>query len=347
MNISACIPVVRSVRDLGGTINTVGRSYAKVIDARIVQSLSTLRKFRHLPHDGKTKALFIQSKILQAALYGIESAEPSGHLLRKLQSGIAGMLGSQSARACNALTFDLNNYGIDLDPHIQQFTRRVSLMRRMVSKHPHIRDTIFELWDIYQKGKTPGTLTPGTNFSSQPSAPPPGHQGRASWKPTRTAHGPIALILFSVNQAASALDRDFRLHRFGHDPLDVLNVPHQTLRAQLEQVAVEARTSWVATTREHLEGVGDIDRVVMTKALDKRSESEKRVLKHFMSLASWSNDKLCEAGFLSSPRCELCGHERQTTIHLLYECPALECQRTQAMAYIPQINIKDLPWPFS
>ena len=69
------------------------------------------------------------------------------------------MLGSQSARACNALTFDLNNYGIDLDPHIQQFTRRVSLMRRMVSKHPHIRDTVFELWDIYQKGKTPGTLT--------------------------------------------------------------------------------------------------------------------------------------------------------------------------------------------
>jgi hypothetical protein len=127
VNISACILVVRSVRDLGGTIHTVGKSYAKVIDARIVQSLSTLRKFRHLPHDGKTKALFIQSKILQATPYGIESAEPSGHLLRKLQSGIAGVLGSQSAWACNALTFDLNNYGIDLDPHIQQFTRRVSL----------------------------------------------------------------------------------------------------------------------------------------------------------------------------------------------------------------------------
>ena len=116
----------------------------------------------------------------------------------------------------------------------------------------------------------------------------------------------------------------------------MLNVPYQTLRSQLEQVAVEARTGWVATTREHLEGVGDMDRVVMTKALDKRSYDEKRVLKHFMSLASWSNDKLCEAGFVPSPECELCGHERQTTIHLLYECPAVKCAREQAEAHIPQ-----------
>ena len=46
--ISAKIPVVKSVRDLGGTITTTGKGYAKVIDARISNVLSILRKFRHL-----------------------------------------------------------------------------------------------------------------------------------------------------------------------------------------------------------------------------------------------------------------------------------------------------------
>ena len=99
-NIASTIPVVRSVRDLGGTINTVGRNYAKIIDARIGKSLATLRKFRHLPHDTKTKALFIRSKVLNAALYGIECAEPSGHMLRRLQTSITHWCSICSSMRC-------------------------------------------------------------------------------------------------------------------------------------------------------------------------------------------------------------------------------------------------------
>ena len=46
-NIGTTIPVVRSVRDLGGTINTTGKGCSKVIDERILASLASLRKFRH------------------------------------------------------------------------------------------------------------------------------------------------------------------------------------------------------------------------------------------------------------------------------------------------------------
>ena len=112
--------MVKAVRDLGGTINTTGRGYAKVIDGRISNAISSLRRFRHLPHEHAVKAQFIKGKILATALYGIECAEPSGHMMQKLQSGIANAMGSSSARACNSMTYELHNYNGDLDPHIHQ-----------------------------------------------------------------------------------------------------------------------------------------------------------------------------------------------------------------------------------
>jgi hypothetical protein len=94
--------------------------------------------------------------------------------------------------------------------------RRLSLMRRMWNKFPECRHMVLDLWDIYHSGKTPGILGPsGLVGPDVFPAPPPGHQGRAVWKPTKQALGPVALSLFSVSQSAAALDRDFRIHR--HD----------------------------------------------------------------------------------------------------------------------------------
>ena len=67
--------------------------------------------------------------------------------------------------------------------------------------------------------------------------------------------------------------------------------------------------------------------------------------KENLSLSSWSNDKLCQAGFLESPKCELCGDPNQTMMHLLHHCSALKEARQLAQAHIPQINIADLPQP--
>ena len=95
------------------------------------------------------------------------------------------------------------------------------------------------------------------------------------------------------------------------DPLDFIHMPFQRHKALLEDVAVQARMSWTAHTRQHLQGVGDIDREVLRQVLAKRSDEDCRILKHTITLASWANDKLCEAGFADSPRCELCGQTVQ------------------------------------
>ena len=78
-----------------------------------------------ISHSVQTNAQFIQSKVLAMALYCVECTEPSAQRMQKLQTAIVETLGAHSARRCNAIIFELHNYKYDLDPHLQQATRRV------------------------------------------------------------------------------------------------------------------------------------------------------------------------------------------------------------------------------
>ena len=210
------IPVVTSVRDLGGTISTTKRACAKVIDERITKAIQVLRRFRFLPHSHADKAKFILTKVLPMALYGIECAEPSGHLMWQLQTAIAHALGAHSARACISLVFELHNYTRDLDPHIHQFVRRAMLCRRMLAKHPDHKPTVDMLWQFYNDEQCIGTLLTqeGQGIPSLP-APPPGRPGRAEWKPRKHMPGPVAMLIHSTAQNAAALDGRFCIRRNG------------------------------------------------------------------------------------------------------------------------------------
>jgi hypothetical protein len=333
---------------LGGTINTTKKVCARVIDNRISLAIQVLRRFRFLPHDHTEKARFITTKILPMALYGIECAEPSGHLLRQLRRAIACALGTHSARACISLVFELHNYGRDLDPHIHQFVRRAMLFRRMISKHPEYRAKVELLWRTYQDEKCLGILqADGTTGIPLTAAPPPGYPDRAQWKPRKHLQGPIALLAYSTAQIAGALDADFRVRRKQYLHVDLFNTPIQQLRVELSTCAVQARMQHVSRTRSDLSDIGDIDRDALAAALSKRDAEESRILKHCLSLSSWSNDKLFEAGQATSPACQFCGHGAQTTRHLLYECPSLAIQREEARVKFlgAGFDLGDLPKP--
>ena len=128
-----------------------------MIDERIRNALNIIRRFRFLPHSLRVTAMFIQTKVMAAALYGIEVAEPSGHLLRQLQSAIADVFGPRSARACPSLVFELHNYVRDLDPHVQQLVRRATLFRRMWHEHPSIQGIAKDIWESYHTMGVQGT----------------------------------------------------------------------------------------------------------------------------------------------------------------------------------------------
>ena len=298
-NLGSVIPVVKCVRDLGGTINTTARKNSHVIDARLRQAIIILRRFRFLPHTIEVKAKFIHTKVLPAALYGVECSEPSGHLLRQLQSCIADILGNQSARACNTMVYELASFnGIDLDPHVQQITRRVCLFRRMWARHTWIREDIGRIWKHYHDRGFMGTCT--TDYISRAPAPPPGHPGRAQWKPDLPLMGPISLMLYSVSQIDSNLDQDFRILRPNHLPLDILNMPKQMVRPMVMDYAIASRMAWAASTRADLKDVVDIDREALMKAIQHRGPEDSRLRWYLSSLLS--SGPLCWMAFISASR---------------------------------------------
>ena len=96
---------------------------------------------------------------------------------------------------------------------------------------------------------------------------------------------------FSASQVASAFDRDFSLHRPGHQVLQCITMPNQAVRLHLEAVAVQACMAYAAQTRAPLQGVGDIAREVLRSAKKGRSDEDARILDHCLFLASWSNAK--------------------------------------------------------
>ena len=155
-------------------------------------------------------------------------------------------------------------------------------------------------------------------------------------------HGPIALLLYSVHQVGATLDASFVIHNTGV-PLDLLSTPYQNLKPLAMQIAADARMAYAATTRKALEGLKEIDREVLRKALAHRGEEDRRVLQHILSLSSQCNDTMFEAGQTDSRACEFCGAPVQTVHHLFHTCPFLEPERAKIRECMGSVSFDDFP----
>ena len=156
--------------------------------------------------------------------------------------------------------------------------------------------------------------------------------------------GPVAMLIHSTAQNAAALDEKFCIRRNGHIHIDLFNTPIQQLQFELSRCAMQARMWHASRIRTDLSGTQDIDRDAIRQALSKRDLEESRILKHCMSLSSWANEHLFQAGQALSPACQFCGNAKQTTKHLLYECPALDKTREEArVSLLGAAQLGDLP----
>ena len=79
-------------------------------------------------------------------------------------------------------------------------------------------------------------------------------------------------MLFSANQAAAYVDKDFILHKEGHIALDVRNAPNQKVKPLLFQQAKDARFQWAKTVRTDLQVIGQLGNKVFQKAIAKSTQ---------------------------------------------------------------------------
>ncbi len=101
-----------------------------------------------------------------------------------------------STRRSLAITLSLaSQFGTDIDPMVQIFTRRAKLLRRTWVKRPemqHMFDTIIK---YYHELHAFGTRHSEVIISTLALAPPPGTAGRSEWKQRHIPLGPIGLLL--------------------------------------------------------------------------------------------------------------------------------------------------------
>ena len=80
----------------------------------------------------KRKLAIIKTDILQAALYGSETAKASTEMIAKLRIAIVNVIGTTNSNGAMELIFEANDEGKYIDPTVQTLVRKVALMRRII-----------------------------------------------------------------------------------------------------------------------------------------------------------------------------------------------------------------------
>ena len=147
----------------------------------------------------------LRTKVLAMSLYGIEATYASGAAINGLRMAMANAIAPQSQLRALHLAFEYGSIGEDLDPLVQIFARRGTMMRRMMCKHPALMPKIGMIMRHYTERGYVGTHQGLGQLCYAKASPPPGCAGRLAWKPEFAAFGPVGLWL----HARSPLQRGY------------------------------------------------------------------------------------------------------------------------------------------
>ena len=248
------VNVVHHIRDLGAHLNTTMRNAATTSTTRITEAIAIIKRVRFLPHTYDVKAKIIRVKAFTKGLYGCEAVHVNETAIRGMQTATVEAIAPVSRLRSNAMTFSLCSRGDDIDPFIEIFARRFTMMRRMEAKWEWVGETIKRIHGNYAKAGLNGTNTDDHNLRQLKPAPPPAEGDKSAWKPNVMPKGPIGHIIVAVNEMAAASDEDMIIHQADEVLILTLQVPWQQLRPLTEELGIRARNKVAAATRTVLEG---------------------------------------------------------------------------------------------
>ena len=113
----------------------------------------------------------------------------------KLYTSIAKAIGPYSHSSSNPMAYNLVD-GPNLDPTEEVLVRRITLLRRMLAKHPYLQEMCERIYRHYADAGAHGTNPDPVFLGSLSPAPPPGYAPFEPWRPTvAPPAGPIGLLL--------------------------------------------------------------------------------------------------------------------------------------------------------
>ena len=128
-------------------------------------------------------------------------------------------------------------------------------------------------------------------------------------------------------------------------PVHLLDYPLDNLKALLFAWLRDLRAQGASYLRPFTHGLYRIDHSVFHAALRRPPLQRQGLVRHLASASARAQHLRCMAGLADSLACPLCGHEKQTVVHILWECPchALRAARVSVDPALADFNWKHLP----
>ena len=127
---------------------------------------------------------------------------------------------------------------------------------------------------------------------------------------------------------AAAMSPDFSIHSYGEVPTDIMRLPWQHLKQEVEGIGKRARFKQVTSHRTLLRGANaKMDEYVLKQALAKQAPEEANWLTNILDLGRWSSSRLGDFQQDNDGTCVHCGQADADLLHLLWDCTCLDKER--------------------
>ena len=176
--IAAQIQAVAHLRDLGSAISVSPARATSNSYGRLMSGITTVAFIRRPPHDKERKGQLIMRSGHKKSFYGCESSQVGISMLAKYASEVLRTVGASSQQRSPSLTFGFVGLPFNIDPYIEVFQRRITILRRYLVKHPRKQVLVDRNYSAYVKMQYTCVHDPSLDLSSLCPAPLPGDAGR-------------------------------------------------------------------------------------------------------------------------------------------------------------------------
>ena len=251
------IQVINQFRDLGGHVCMDYSKSAVTLNQRMGRAIEQIQRLRWTKVLKQKKLAIIRTDILQAALYGSETAKASNEMMAKLRTAIVNVIGTANNHRAIELIFEANDEGKDVDPTVQTLVRKVALMRRIIDKFPDKEQTYVDNIKYHQKYDKKGinnireSNTPNTNNSEM---------------------GPIGLLAEELAANNCCLNEHFEITQNNEQPISITRTPWQDLKRQVEGIIDRQRIKNATDRRTYLGKTDEFDNEVFNVVVKNKND---------------------------------------------------------------------------
>ena len=301
------------------------------------------QKLALFPWSWEAKRKVVDTLIYPLGLYGCEAAPVHDGALAKLASTVARAIGPYSQRSSTTLAGLLLTPGRNLTPDYQVLYRSLSLLRRIIAKHPQVTTAVQAIFNSYLQQAKPGTIEVNTCPCPKQPAPPPGQGSRAAWNHSHSNLGPIGLLISRLHCNAAYINRNMLVLAHPYFKFDFLNCAKQHLRKHVDDLVTAALSRTTAMTRSTFTEAGTLDKATYFRAMQKQTEEVRTILQRVHVQAHWT-DELQDKFFEDKDHgtCPLCKQEKGTLLHP-WTCPSLAEFRESHDPDLARLNPSNTP----